>query len=254
MNIDFFGKDERVRSAAERLSCEKLEYDGELRILPIPSSRDGEHVTGTELSFVELVESLPRKSLVIGYDIPEKLCLLLREKRIKYFDAAQDEEFLVKNADITAIAALGYVLNSSDKTPYDMSFGIIGYGRIGKALLRLLLFLGASVRVFTGKAVNEIELGRLGIRAESIDAMSFDEKSGDNPDVIFNTAPINLSGLFPKKRTPPGMRVLELASGDSFPGVAGVEYLPSLPARVFPKSAGAAYSDFAIRAIRKETE
>ena len=251
MNIEIFGKDERVASAAEYLSGELASAAGNLKLLPIPSSKDGEHVTGTELSFNELFSSLNSESLVVGYGLPDGFCRSLDACGVRYYDAAEDEEFLMKNAAITAVAALGYVLNSSKKAPSDMSFGIIGYGRIGKELLRLLLFLGAEVKVFTGKAEKKAELGRLGIKTGTLDAANFAAEAEEGMDVIFNTAPTNLSAFFENKRIPEGVRVLELASGDSFPGVFGVEYLPTLPARVFPKSAGLVYAALALRFFKR---
>ena len=35
-----------------------------------------------------------------------------------------------------------------------------------------------------------------------------------------------------------GLRIIDLASGDNFTGIEGVEKYPSIPAKMFPESAG----------------
>jgi hypothetical protein len=52
------------------------------------------------------------------------------------------------------------------------------------------------------------------------------------PAVIFDTS----SGAVPD-----GLRIIDLASGDNFPGLASVEKYPSVPAKMFPLSAGRAW-------------
>ena len=131
-----------------------------------------------------------------------------------------------------------------------MKFGIIGYGRIGSCLTRLLVFLGASVKIFSSKKLTRIELGLCGIETPDIELLDFKCENVSGLDFLLNTAPTDLSYMFPEKRVPSDMRVLDLASGDSFPGVSGVEYLPSLPNRMYPLSAGAVYAKRALFCLR----
>ena len=57
-------------------------------------------------------------------------------------------------------------------------------------------------------------------------------------DVLINTAP---APIFTKESIPEGLRIMELASGENFAGIPGVEKYPSVPARMFPYSAGRAW-------------
>jgi len=248
MNIEIFGGSERVRSAKNAL----LESDcgvESIKLLPVPSSRDGVHITGTEILFDDFLEGIESGSFVIGYGIPQFVKDGITARNAACYDAGNDECFLVENAYITAIGALTYLLQSVKKIPCDLKFGIIGYGRIGSALARLLLFLGARVKIFSSKKLTRIELGLCGIDSPAVDLATLESSAFLGLDVIFNTAPTKLSHLFPKRSLPCGVRVFDLASGDSFPGVRGVEYLPSIPDRMYPESAGKTYAACALAAI-----
>lgn len=251
MNIEIFGEGERQKSAAKFLSNENLDFDS-VKLLPIPSSRDGEHITGTEIRLEDFLEEVKSGDFVIAYGLPLAFRENLKARGILCYDAACDEEFLVENAYITAVGTLGYILTESKKIPADMKFGIIGYGRIGSCLARLLLFFGASVKIFSSKKLTRIELGFCGIETPDVEVLAFNSENVSGLDFLLNTAPTNLSHLFPEKQVPGDMRVIDLASGDSFPGISGVEYLPSLPNRMYPSSAGTVYAKRALLWLRNK--
>lgn len=258
MNIQTFGGGKRCQAAAQLLSndtfCSIAEANGisDIKILPIPSTKDGMRVTGTEIPLSSVTEELTKSSYLVAYGIPKELKELLDERKIRYYDGACDEDFLVENAYLTAVGALSYIFDSFDKIPRDMKFGIIGFGRIGSALARILLFLGARLRIFTSKSLTRIELGEVGIDNSEIEVFGIDFSLPSDVDVLINTAPCDLSKFFPNKKTPIGVRVLNLASGNCFPGILGIEELPSLPGRMFPESAGKSYAEFAIRKLDGE--
>ena len=253
MKIDNYGTGERA-DAALRLILRAAEA-GEipeamehLVLLPIPSTRDGVHISGSEATLHSALSSLGGGDAVVGYGLPCELVGALRLKGALVYDAALDEEFLLQNAELTALGALGYILTSIKASPSELRFGIVGYGRIGKMLLRYLLFFGARVKLFTSRAELYEELLRYGVEASPI------FKKGGAPDfsgvdILINTAPTSLSGGFEKGKVG-AMRIIELASGNNFEGVEGVEYLPGLPGKTYPKSAGAALFSGIMRFIR----
>ena len=148
---------------------------------------------------------------------------------------------------MTAVGAVGYILTTDSRVPSDLSFGIVGYGRIGSSLVRMLLFLGARVKVFTSRILTRLELGMCGVGS----GLNCDTAVGgvdfSGIDILINTAPKNMAEHFGDGKIPPEMRVLALASGDNFSGVSGVEFLPSLPERMYPESAGKTYFDAVMR-------
>ena len=117
-----------------------------VRLFPIPTTKDGVTVNGSRLQIREGLKELSDGELVVGYGIPTGLKRDLERAGITVADAAEDEEFLLANAYLTALGTLGYILTGSPCVPADMHIGIIGYGRIGSALTRLLLPLGAEAR------------------------------------------------------------------------------------------------------------
>ncbi len=251
MNIEIFGESERQRSAKKILSEERCGVES-IKLLPIPTSKDGVYITGTEILLKDFSSGLKKGDFVIAYGLTESLRNEVLSKGALCYDAANDEDFLFENAYITALGTLGYILTTAKRIPSDMKFGIIGYGRIGSCLTRLLLFLGAGVKIFSSKKLTRIELGLYGIDTPDIEVSDFCDKNVSGLDFLLNTAPTNLSYLFPEKRVPEGMRVIDLASGDSFPGVFGVEYLPSLPNRMYPVSAGEVYAKRALLWLRNK--
>lgn len=216
-------------------------------LLPIPSSRDRVHVTGTERLIDELLADAGEGDLLIGYGIPAEAAHAAAERGSLVYDAMYDEQFQRENAFISAVGALGYILTELGRVPSDMHVGVVGYGRIGAHLTRFLLFLGARVRVYTSSDSTLAELGACGVECVYMSRDAHAIPSIDGLDLIVNTAPTDLSSTFPDGAVPRSLRLIELASGKNFDGVCGVEPLPSIPDRFYPDSAGRSY----FRAIGK---
>ena len=95
------------------------------------------------------------------------------------------------------------------------------------------------MRVYSTRVALCLELCESGVDAAVI------EKDGgvsdfSDIDIIINTAPADMKRCFPSG-IPSEKRIIELASGDNFNGVFGVEKLPALPERMYPESAGRIY-------------
>lgn len=245
MKIENYGVGERCAEALRLfISAEEA---GELPraahrliLLPVPTSRDKVHLTGTELTVSEVLGEAGATDAVAGYGIPPECREKLLLQGAAVYDALLDEEFLAANARLTALGALGYILTELGRDPADITFGVVGYGRIGSLVVRYLLFFGAKIRIYTSKNLTRLELGECGVST-----VLTERDSGkidiEGIDCLINTAPASLAESFPGGRIPEGMRVLELASGDNFCGVEGVELLPSIPDRLYGKSAGREY-------------
>lgn len=216
-------------------------------LLPIPSSRDKVHVTGTDRLLGEVLSDAGNGDLLIGYGIPMEDASDVASRGGVIYDAMLDENFQQENARVSALGALGYILTEMKRTPEDMYIGIVGYGRIGAELVRLLLFFGARVRVYTSRDQTRRELGAFGVESTFMERSARAIPNIDGLDLIVNTAPTDLSATFETGGLPDGVRLIELASGKNFEGVAGVEYLPSIPDRMYPISSGQIY----FRAVRE---
>lgn len=249
MSIETYGTGERLRVAAAELAPHAASRH--FVLLPIPTSRDGIYVTGTEIPLAETLACVGRGSVVVGYGMPDSYANDARGRGALVLDLSRDEEFLSDNAYITAVGALGYILTTDGRIPRDSVFGVVGYGRIGSRILRMLLFLGARAVVYTSRALTHFELGECGVHSVCISGAVDGKYDFSGVDILINTAPRDMSEFFPDGCLPEGMRVIELASGKNFEGVSGVEPLPSLPGRMYPVSAGRAYAEATLKFLNR---
>lgn len=249
MKIQTFGVGGRQRECEKMLS-EKIgnRPSGQLLLLPIPTTRDGAHINGTNVSLSEIVTLADSDTVTVGYGIPRDISEKLYSMGGSVFDAGEDEEFLETNAEITARGALGWILTESKKDSADMRIGIVGYGRIGKSLLRLLLFLGADVVIYTTKSAVAEELCK-----EEISAKVFPwNVSEDSLDLLVNTAPAKLLSPDEEKRFLLNTKILDLASGKIFGESDNLIKLSSIPEAFYPTSAGAVYAERIIKFLDSE--
>jgi len=244
MEIITFGTGGRLLAAEGLLSADpRPALYSRLVLLPIPTSRDGEHISGTDIPLTAVADAVSGSTLAVGYAIPDELSALLRAAGAEALDLSLDEEFLTENAILTAKGAFGRILTESAADLSDMKIGLIGYGRIGSSLLRMLLFLGARVTVLTGRREVVLTLAEAGVEsclyAERGDLSRF--------DLIINTAPASILSENDLAALLPSARIIDLASGNFLPASPAVKKLPSIPELMYPESAGRLY----VRAVAK---
>ncbi len=216
-------------------------------VLPIPFSTDGVYLSKSDMKIEALFERVKDAGLYIGYGLPEKLSALIEENGGIIIDVEKSESFLLKNAYLTAQGALGYILTEFNKVPKDLKVGIIGLGRIGKEILKLLLFMNSSVCIYTRGPTKGLFLAQNDIDARLVSYENPDDycHGFKGLDVLINTAPKRLIGkmdLDDLKDT----AVIELASGKNMPN--GLKYTPlmSIPANMYPSSGGKVYYEAAM--------
>ncbi len=221
MNVIIHGEDKRLCALARRLeSADKavvwglMPYD-EIHLCPIP----------TRTLPDKLTEEGADRRLLVGYGLP-KGCECIAKRCI---DLETDETFLEENARLTALGTVGHLLTHNTRGLPDLSIGVVGYGRIGRRLVRYLSFLGARLTVYSSRAV-PLPKGATLVRVDWADPPDTDAYA--TLDVLINTAPTPL--LRGKVRP----EVLDLASGTPIPADIPHTKLASLPARLYHESAG----------------
>ncbi len=243
MTVEVFGEGRRERACAQRLS-ELLAGSRFSRalILPIPTSRDGINISGTDTALSTLMSRAHPGALFCSYGAPLGFRAEVEAAGAVLADVADDEIFEKENAELTAECTLSYIMKSHECALRELKIGIVGYGKIGKTLLELFLFHGADVTVFTRKNSTRVALCELGVSAELTSEADF-----SSLDLIVNTAPAR---LFPTSliRGFSG-EVIELAPGENFTGARSLVRLPSLPAKMLPKSGGRLYAEAVMRAL-----
>lgn len=250
------GTDERsnqIRKMYQEDGVEIVDYKkADYIIAPIPFSRDGIKITGEILSVEEIIASLSTKVLFTGA-ISEEIKGRLAGKN--YADLMELDEVAYLNAIPTAEGAIYEAIKHSNITISGANVLVMGYGRIGKILAKMLDGIGAHVFC---EARKEKDLAF--IEAMGYNRVSIDELNSYLPkmDYIFNTIPAKLLNQTNMKYISQDCTIIDLASAPggmdfnlaSHMGL-NVTWALSLPSKVAPKSA-AIYLKNTIDQIIKE--
>ncbi|MCQ2413278.1 MAG: hypothetical protein MJ082_00585 [Clostridia bacterium] len=241
MTIQTYGADKRLPVCKKclkeffALSGKDLFPDVErVELLPIPTVAEAGVLRGTDVPLSSLGG---RGTVTVGYAVMQTIVDEITSHGGRVIDVSKDLIFLSENAHFTAQGTLGYLLTTANRVPADLRAGIVGYGRIGRELVRELLFLGAKIKVFSTKMETCKTLGRVGVDAVQV--------GGDCPpadfsglDILINTAPAK--NIITEQSDLAGVRVIELASGENLPYGLAYETLRGVPTAMFPDSAGRA--------------
>lgn len=224
-------------------------------VLPIPVSFDSLTLNalpskdGEAVRLERIIRELSERegALVIGGKFPPSFVRSAEEAGIECVDLLTSEDFLYKNAYITAEAALAVAMDNMKRTVRGASFAITGYGRIARSLARLLCALGGRVSVYARREKDIAEAELAGCRGVSI---ANEKKTAllelaERYDVIFNTVPSLLLDGEILRRMSGDSLIVELASApggvdSSVARELGVRVLwaSSLPGKYAPRSAG----------------
>lgn len=147
-------------------------------------------------------------------------------------DLLEDAGYVAENARITAYCAVALAAEKLPVTFYECPVLIIGWGRIGKCLARLLQAMGARVSVYARKEADRAMLAALGYDTADLGYGLCRHR------VIFNTAPFM---VLPKENAAycsDDCLKIELAS---LPGIEAEDVIPAggLPNKLAPESSGA---------------
>lgn len=238
MKVFTYNADARITAAGAVLEAEP--GTARVHLLPIPTKS----FSGGE-SCAAFLKSIERGDLACGYGIPTEMKneILLRGGRI--FEEEEDTAFIEENAGLTAEVTLGYILSGA-RVPADLAIGIIGYGRIGRALCRMLLFFGAKVRIFTERAAVRTELGAAGIESRPIRYEAGASLDISGLDLLIQTAPAR---IFTKENAPT-CPLWNLAAASYIGDGVSVRQLSALPAKVCYESGGKALARAVLRALQ----
>ena len=164
-------------------------------------------------------------------ELPEKVTLI--GGKLEAFppdytkvDLLQDEQYLAENAALTADCAMRLLGKHLPVTFWNCPILVIGWGRIGKCLAKLLKGAGAQVCVAARKPSDRAMLAALGY-----DCVNVSEIQPEKYRAIINTAPAPVMGAAGE-----GIK-LDLASVQGMEG-EDVIWARGLPGKMLPESSG----------------
>ncbi len=256
----FIGGDRRIMYAAEYigsdypvyclgLGCDTIpEEKFSYIVLPLPFSRDGicanAPLAGQSIP-LDTITDLAEKDAVIfsgGSNIfLETLC---KDNHLTLVDYFADEPLTLKNAALTAEAAVAMLINNTDYSLFGAKVLITGYGRIAAYTAHLMKAFGANITIAARKAEQRTKAELDGFKTLELNKLP---EVAAYCDIVINTVP---SALFEKEHFDNMKRdtlFMELATRKHTPEAdyaasAEVRYLPAggLPGKLSPKTAGIA--------------
>lgn len=230
-------------------------------ILPLPCSDNYGRIRAIKeeekLPLLRLVERLRGGTAIIGGIVPEEVKEIAKKRNIAVFDYYEREEFTVRNASLTAEAAVALALDMLKESINDMPVLILGHGRIGRLLTAMLKALDAEVTV-AARRFSDLAW----IRSEGAKPLEFSRLGGEIEKfgLIFNTVPALVLNEEMLQKADKNVLIIDLASEPGGTDFAAAEKLGitakkalGLPGKFAPKTAGEILHDTVLN-ILSETE
>ncbi len=201
-----YTQDKRMVYAAEYLEKHGFKYTDDIEgcdfvLLPVPVKK-------------EMFEITKGKPVFFG-----------KGEHRNGYDYMKNEAYVLKNAFLTAEGAVTLLEENTDFSLTHSKILIIGYGRIGKALYKLLSAYGADISVCSRSDVSKAQESFDGCNHIDFESM----KKQNDFDIIINTVPHIVLTKDELKACKSSVVILDLAS---FPGGVDTLVAKSLGIRI----------------------
>ena len=190
-NVQVFGFD---KSEVDSLNFgENLYYaieDAKIVVGPLPCSDDSillnTPLYSGNIKIDEVFEYMTEEQIFIAGKISDEILKKAKENNILTIDLFNREEMTVLNSIPTAEGAIQVAMEEMDITLHGSRAMILGFGRIGKILAKILQGMGANVYI---EARNYADLAW--IRSYGYNPVHLDKMKDliGKMDVVFNTVP-----------------------------------------------------------------
>lgn len=229
---------ERLRKLGVTVTDTPSEGVTHLLLNPPSFDKDGLLIGGG--SIYELLKQLPDTVTVIGGNLPKEALA-----HYPTIDLLHDARYTAENAALTADCAISLARQHLPIVWQGCPVLILGWGRIGKCLARMLRASGAEVTVAARKVSDIAMLQGLGYGAEDIGKLHHGLM---RYRVIFNTVPAPVLTAKQTAHCHPDCLLMELASS---PGIEGDKVISALrlPGKYAPESSGRLIASSVIRLI-----
>ena len=256
-------------SIGESVRCAQL-YDAirgaDALVLPLPVSRDGVTLNCPLLRadpprLSEIINATEADTVMLGGKLDAAFTASATKKQIPLIDYFECEQLQIKNAIPTAEGAIAIALDELPITIFGADTAVCGYGRVGKAVAKLLRVMGARVKVAarSGEALAYAE-------CDGCIPINISKSAGDSPlsrlsecDVIFNTVPYTLFTKDVLNTLKSDTLIIDLAGDDGGVDRIAAEKLGiktiwalSLPGKVAPFTAANIICDCVLELLREK--
>lgn len=240
-------------------------------ILPLPASSDGVRIScplSPELPPVRLQTLLDDKlydgknPLILGGRLTPAFKEAAKKAGFKAIDYYENELLQIKNALPTAEGALELAMRNLNKTVHSSKSAVIGYGRISKALSRMLLAMKSEVTVAARKPSDLAYAELDGCKTLKITYEEGKSSLGalcSGYDIIFNTVPYWVFERDVIAKMDKSTLIIDLASAPGGFDInalkdTGLEVIraASLPGKCAPITAGRIIGDTILEILRAE--
>ena len=220
-------------------------------VCPVPFLRSGK-ITGSyeavDMNTETLFGKMPGPTEIFAGNIPDNIRGYAEKQGHKVYDMMQEEQVASMNAVATAEGAVAEAITRSPVNLTKSRCLILGYGRCGSALTRLLKAFFCQVFVLEK---DRMKAANASVLADGIVSLEELADAMESVDFIFNTAPEMILTEERLRHVGKKAWILDIASA---PG--GVDYraaetlavnavlLPGLPGRYSPWSSAEILADF----------
>mgnify|MGYP000044189776 CR=1 FL=1 len=229
----------------ESPSLELAVKESDIIIGPLPCSNDNENINAPfcpkKIYIKDIFKTMNKNQLFIAGRIGEKILHAASVYSVYTVDLLKREEMAVLNAVPTAEGAIQIAMEEMPITLHNSNAIILGFGRIGKILAKMLSGLGCNVYVEARKHSDLAWIKSYGYKPVHIDDIA---NNIENMDVVFNTIPHMILDINMLEKVRKESLIIDLASkpgGVDFEkaknlGVKTIWAL-SLPGKVAPVTA-----------------
>lgn len=248
------GGDKRMLYAARELNADCV-YNGEnaalsekygIIVLPVPLTRDGENVfcplSETPFPFEKITEYTAENARIFAGGYSEKLWEICEKNGLTAENYLDSETLTLKNAKLTAEAAVMLMVQGSESALFGSTVLITGYGRIARYLSKALAAFGCRIIIAARKP--EARISAILDGYSGVDISEIPDVIGEC-DYIANTVPARIFEETDFSELKTGAVFIELATLPPEPAKALCErnnavYLHAggLPGKYSPKAAG----------------
>lgn len=216
-------------------------------ILPVPGiNKDGtiySVFTEKKLDLSEkLLVSLPANTPVFAGFARDRLQEMVTRCNLRLIEVLKRDEVAILNSIPSAEGAVQMAMEATPITIHGSNSYVLGFGRTGATLSRLLQGMGAKVTVVSRQ---DSQLAR--IYEMGMNPMTYTELAEDigKADIVFNTVPAMVLSSSVLSKASSELVIIDLASppgGTDFDAAKRLNIkallAPGLPGKVAPKTAG----------------